>query len=262
MFQRKTSLACLSVAVLALLFVFASAAGAAQTVYVDGIDAAFPPFSFIDESGQPAGFDVEVMQWIAETLDFELQIVPVDWDAIIPTLLSGNIDLIASGMSITAQRSERVNFTQAYWVVDLAIVTRQVDGADGESVPEFNPFTLMQASNRMGVQRGTSSQSWLEDNVIDAGIAIDLVLYDDFLLALEDLDIGRIDGVVLDSPTAESAIAGRDLTIVGTIATGEVYGYAVRPDDSTLLDLLNQGLSLIQASPVWDELVSKWLIGN
>lgn len=262
MFQRKFVLSCVLAVVLVGLFAFSFAAGAAKAVYVDGIDAAFPPFSFIDASGQPTGFDVEVMQWIAEALDFELQIVPVDWDAIIPTLLAGNIDLIASGMSITAQRSQRVDFTQAYWSVDLAIVTRLGEDADGEPLPEFNPFTLIQSGRRIGVQRGTSSQSWLEDNVLEADIAIELVLYDNFLLALEDLTIGRIDGVVLDAPTAESAMDDGRLAIVGTIATGEVYGYAVRPADSELLRLLNEGLQLIQASDAWDALVTKWLVGN
>ncbi|MFC2100087.1 transporter substrate-binding domain-containing protein [Candidatus Bipolaricaulota bacterium] len=246
------------------LVCFAAVVGgvAAETGYVDGIDAAFPPFSFIDENGEASGFDVEVIQWIAAELGFEVDIVPVDWDAIIPTLLTGNIDLIASGMSITAARAQRVDFTNAYWSVDLAIVVQESQDAEGEPVAEFNPFTLIQAGNRVGVQRGTTSQTWLEENVVASGIGVELVLYDNFLLALEDLEIGRIDGAVMDAPTATSSISGRPLTVVGTIATGEIYGYAVRPQDAALLDLLNEGLRRIQLTDVWDELVQKWLVGN
>jgi len=252
----------LAVAVAALLSAGLSASVTAETVYVDGIDAAFPPFSFIGEDGQPSGFDVEVVQWIADELGFEVDIVPIDWDAIIPTLLTGEIDFIASGMTITAARAERVAFTEPYWSVDLAVVVREETDADGEAVPELNLFTLMQDDRRVGVQRGTTSQTWLEENVIGSGIDVELVLYDNFLLALEDLEIGRIDGAVMDAPTATSSITDRPLAVVGTIATGEIYGYAVRQLDADLLDLLNEGLRRIQATGVWDALVEKWLVGS
>ena len=252
----------LVVGLLLLVCAIGPAALVGAETYVDGIDAAFPPFSFIDENGKPSGFDVEVLQWIAAELGFDVKIVPVEWDAIIPTLLSEEIDLIASGMSITAARAEQVGFTDSYWSVDLAIVVRETTDADGEPVAELNPFTLMQEGRRIGVQRGTTSQTWLEENVAGAGIDVELVLYENFLLALEDLDIGRIDGAVMDFPTAASSIAGRPLTIAGTIATGEIYGYAVRPQDTELLGLLNEGLRRIQMTDTWDELVQKWLVGK
>ena len=245
-----------------VMFLAACSVNAAEKVYVDGIDAAFPPFSFIDENGVADGFDVEVLRWIAAEMDFEIEIVPIDWDAIVPTLLTGNIDLIASGMTITAVRQERVAFTNPYWTIDLAVVVRQTQDADDEPVPELTLFTAIQAGRKIGVQRGTTSQDWLEANVVDAGIDIELVLYDNFLFALEDLEIGRIDAAVMDGPTAQSGIAGQPLTIVGTISTGEIYGYAVRKADTDLLDLLNEGLRRIQANDVWDTLVNKWLVGK
>jgi polar amino acid transport system substrate-binding protein len=235
---------------------------AAETVYVDGIDAAFPPFSFIDENGVASGFDVEVLRWIANEMDFEIEIVPIDWDAIVPTLLTGNIDLIASGMTITAARQDRVAFTNPYWTIDLAVVVRQTEDADGEPIPELTLFEAVQSGRKIGVQRGTTSQDWLEAYVIDAGITITLALYDNFLLALEDLEIGRIDAAVMDGPTAQSGISGQPLTIVGTINTGEIYGYAVRQSDTDLLEMLNEGLRRIQANEAWETLVSKWLVGS
>ncbi|MDD4902969.1 MAG: transporter substrate-binding domain-containing protein [Candidatus Bipolaricaulis sp.] len=235
---------------------------AAEVVYVDGIDAAFPPFSFIDEKGQPAGFDVDVIRWIADEMGFEVKIIPIDWDAIIPMLIAGNINLIASGMTITAARQEQVAFTSPYWTIDLAVVVRETKDAEGEPVPELTLFSAVQTGRKIGVQRGTTSQDWLEENVIGAGIDVQLVLYENFLLALEDVLIGRIDAAVMDEPTARSGIVDRPLTIVGTIKTGEIYGYAVRKQDAELLALLNEGLRRIQASDAWDRLVDTWLVGN
>jgi polar amino acid transport system substrate-binding protein len=234
----------------------------AAKVYVDGIDAAFPPFSFIDETGDPTGFDVDVLRWIADAMGFEVQIVPIDWDAIVPTLVSGNIDLIASGMTITAARQEQVAFTDPYWAIDLVVVVRETEDADGEPMPELTLFEAIRPGQKVGVQRGTTSQDWLEENVIGAGISIELVLYENFLLALEDLLIGRLDAAVMDGPTARSGILGRPLTIVGTINTGEIYGYAVRKEDTELLALLNEGLRRIRATDTWDELVAKWLVAR
>ena len=242
-------------------FALLSVAGE-KPLYVDGIDAAFPPFSYIGENGDPAGFDVEVIQWIADEMGFDVEIVPVDWDAIIPTLKIGTIDMIASGMTITSERLKQVDFTDPYWAIDLAVVTRKVADDQGESVPQFNIFSAIAAGQTVGVQRGTTSQTWLQENLIDKGVALDLKLYDSFLLVVEDLLIGRVDAAVMDEPTARSAIAGRDAVIVGTINTGEIYGYAVRKGDNTLLALLNEGLKRIKASDEWDRLVEKWLIGS
>ncbi len=233
-----------------------------KPLYVDGIDAGFPPFSYIDENGNPDGFDVEVLKWIANEMGFEVEIVPVDWDAIIPTLKLGTIDMIASGMTITNDRLEQVDFTDPYWTIDLAVVVRKVTDDQGESVPQFNILSAVAAGQTVGVQRGTTSQTWIQENLIDKGIAVNQKLYDSFLLAVEDLLIGRVDAAVMDEPTARSAIADRDLAIVGTINTGEIYGYAVRKGDDTLLSLLNEGLRRIQVSTEWDRLVEKWLIGN
>jgi len=236
--------------------------GAQKPVYTDGIDAAFPPFSYIDQNGEPAGFDVEVIKWIAGEMGFDVKIVPVDWDAIIPTLKIGNIDLIASGMTINPERKKQVDFTDPYWKINLAVVVREVEDENGALVPQYNVFSAVTPGKTIGVQRGTTSQTWLQENLIDEGVDIKLKLYDNFLLAIEDLMIGRIDAAVIDAPTAQTAVADRSATIVGTINTGEIYGYAVRKGDTVLLDLLNEGLKRLQASPEWDRLVNKWLIGG
>lgn len=236
--------------------------GAQKPVYTDGIDAAFPPFSYIDKDGEPTGFDVEVIKWIANEMGFDVKIVPVDWDAIIPTLKIGNIDLIASGMTINPEREQQVDFTDPYWKINLAVVVREVAEEDGALVPQYNVFSAVTPGKTIGVQRGTTAQTWLQENMINKGVDIKLKLYDNFLLAIEDLLIGRIDSAVIDAPTAQSAIADRKATIVGTINTGEIYGYAVRKGDAELLDLLNEGLKRLQASPKWEELVNEWLIGG
>ena len=88
----------------ALLVLSATFAVAAEKVYINGIDANFPPFAFVDKSGVPDGFDVKALDWIAKEMKFKVKHQPMDWDGIIPSLKTKKIDIVASGMSITDER--------------------------------------------------------------------------------------------------------------------------------------------------------------
>jgi len=77
---------------------------AEEKVIINGIDANFPPFAFVDKSGKPDGFDIAVVDWIAKENGFKVEHKPMDWDGIVPSLLAKKIDMVASGMSITDAR--------------------------------------------------------------------------------------------------------------------------------------------------------------
>jgi len=100
---------------LAALLLAPGPATAMDRVIVNGFDAAYPPFTFIDKKGNPAGFDIDAVNWIAKEMDFKVRHQPTDWAAIVPSLKAKKIDMIASGMSITPERLQQVNFTEPYW---------------------------------------------------------------------------------------------------------------------------------------------------
>ncbi|WP_235855616.1 transporter substrate-binding domain-containing protein [Methanofollis fontis] len=72
--------------------------------------------------GEATGFDVESMRWIADREGFDVEFKQVSWDGIIPVLLSGNIDLVYSGMTITEERMEKVNFSHPCWTVNQTVI--------------------------------------------------------------------------------------------------------------------------------------------
>jgi polar amino acid transport system substrate-binding protein len=239
--------------VLALLLslAFVSGAAAEQKTYINGIDFGFPPFGFVDKQGDPTGFDVEAVNWIAKEMGFKVKHQPMDWDGIIPALLSGKIDFIASGMSATAERNLLVDFTIPYYQVTQVLVVQPDDNRSLEQV--------MKSGDKIGVQRGTVTNGLLKDLKKKGKYDFEIVEYDSTDLSLQDMEIGRIAGSGMDSSIANELLKTKDFKVAGTFdVRPENYAYAVREDDNDLLKTLNEGLRRLMADPYWEELKAKW----
>ena len=226
---------------------------AQEKVIVNGIDANFPPFAFVDKTGKPDGFDIAVVDWIAKEYGFKVEHKPMDWDGIVPSLVAKKIDMVASGMSITEARKEQVNFSLPYWKIAQVLV------AKGDS--DMTPEKAMRDGNKIGVQRGTTEAKWIEENLIKKeGKKFELVYYDSAPLAIEDIINGRIVAAAMDdAPAKDAASKKKNVKIVGTFGMpDEEYGYAFRKEDTELLNKFNEGLKKIMASPTWAELLKKY----
>jgi len=226
---------------------------AAEKVYINGIDPAFPPFAYIDEKGNPAGFDVESLDWIANQMGFKVKHQPTAWDGIIPSLLAGKIDLIYSGIGPSKEREKVVAFTIPYWETSITVCV--LENSD------LNIISALTGNYTVGSQRGTQSEIWVETNLIKPGMLgkDKLKLYESFSLAVKDLVNGRIDSVIMDDVMAEDAIRrGKPIKIVGAIKAGWTYAVAVRKEDKELKALLDEGIAKLKKSAKWDELIIKY----
>lgn len=218
---------------------------------VNGIDANFPPFAFIDKTGQPSGFDVEAMNWIAKEIGVEVSHQPIEWDGIITSLLTKKIDIIASGMSITEERAKQVNFTVPYWVIKQVMVTKKSSALTIEN--------LLKDKKTIGVQQGTSEAKWLKEEAAKQGWNFELRYYSSSPLAIEDVLNGRIDAAAMDDAPAKDAASKKEVSIVGTFGMHEEeFGYAIRKDDKDLLEKVNKALTKFMTTPAWNELVNKY----
>ncbi|TFB07815.1 transporter substrate-binding domain-containing protein [Candidatus Atribacteria bacterium MT.SAG.1] len=226
---------------------------AEKKVYINGIDADFPPYAYIDEKGNPAGFDVESLNWIAQEMGFEVKHQPTAWDGIVSSLLAEKIDMVYSGMSITEERKKKVGFTIPYWEIDQALVVREDS--------DLNIIAALSGEYTVGTQRGCTAAEWIEEHLVKTGILPkdNLKLYEGFSLAVKDLLNGRIDSAMMDDVMVEDAIRkGQAVKIVGIIKTGEEYGIAVRKEDKELKALLDEGITKLKKSAKWDELIIKY----
>ncbi len=232
------------------LFLLSGQALAAGKI-VNGIDANFPPFAFIDKTGKPSGFDVDAMDWIAKDLGMEVVHVPIEWDGIVTSLVTKKIDIIASGMSISPERAKQVNFTIPYWIIKQVFVVKKDSPLSVEDI--------FSQKKTLGVQQGTTEAKWLKEHIAEKGYNVTLRYYNSAPLAVEDLLNGRIDAAAMDEAPANDAASKKDVKVLGTFGMPEEdFGYAVRKQDTELLEKVNASLKKLMATPYWNELIEKY----
>jgi polar amino acid transport system substrate-binding protein len=234
--------------VLTLTLIFSlSAVGLAQT-YTVGTSAGFPPFEYV-EDGEIVGFDIDLMKAIGEEMGFEVEFQDIAFDSLIPALKTGNIDIVAAGMTITEQREQAVDFTNSYYSANQSVIVQEDS--------EMN-ISVLYGDHDISVQTGTTGDLWVTENLKDQGILTgEIKRYDTFVLCVSDLVNGNVDAVVLDEPVAQRYAEIRPVEIVGVIVTGENYGLAVNDGNTELRETLNEGLRRIRESGKMAELVEK-----
>ncbi|MGE5256909.1 MAG: ABC transporter substrate-binding protein [Hyphomicrobiales bacterium] len=243
----------LGIAAVAFATVLGLTPGFAQDkVYINGFDADYPPFSFVGKDGKPAGFDIDALDWIANAMGFKVKHQPTDWAAIVPTLQSKKIDVIASGMSITPERQAAVNFTAPYWtVVQLLVVKNDSKLTDKQ---------CLEPGRKIALLRGSAESKWMTENLLKKGYSFELKAYDTTPLAIEDVANGRADcAAVSNTALKDAQDKGMKVKSIGGYGQPDTnYGYAVRKDDPEFLNKLNEGWKKLKASPKFQELVKKW----
>jgi polar amino acid transport system substrate-binding protein len=229
----------------------------AEKVYINGIDANYPPFAFMDKTGKPAGFDVESMDWIAEKMGFAVEHRPMDWDGIIPSLLAKKIDMVCSGMSISPERRKLVTFSNPYWNVRKYLLVLK-DSPLGKD-------DLLTGKKTLGVQAGTNEAELLKAMLeSDKKLNFTLKFYDSPPLVVEDLVNGRIDGAAIDSAPADEAMnkGKKPVKVVGDFAEPDDFGVATRNEDGELREKINKGYELLKKDPFWESLKAKYITAD
>lgn len=234
-----------------LMMVVFSTIGLAET-YVVGTSAGFPPFEYM-ENGEVVGFDIDLIREIGKLKGFEVKVTDISFEALIPALKVGNIDLIAAGMTINDKREKVVDFSIPYYSANQAVIV---------SEESDNNLSVLFGKNDIGVQTGTTGDLWVTENMKDKGILTGNVKhYDNFVLVINDLVNGNTDGVVLDTPVAQRFSELKDVKIVAEIITGEEYGIAVNEGNEELLIKINEGIEELRANGTMDNLIDKYF-GN
>ena len=236
----------------AALIATASAADLGGRVVTVGSDTTYPPFEFVAEDGTITGFDVELVDAICERINCVAEFQSTAWDGIFAALAAGEFDMVASGVSITPERAQIVEFSEPYHVVTQAIAVRVEDA--GVAFEE-----LVAENATVGAQTGTTNAYFAED----AFGRDRLNLYDTFAQAVQALLNGDVRGVVIDEVPADAFAAEYAGQIVVEIrGLGEDPLGLVFQIGSDLVDAFNEGLAEIAADGTLDALKAKWFVAG
>lgn len=189
------------------------------------------------------GYDVMMAKKIADELGYELEIVKLDWDSLVPAVQSGQVDCVIAGQSITAERQQMVDFTEPYYYASIVtLVKTDGDFAEASSVEDLKGVTCTSQQNTIWYD---SCLPQIPDgNILPAQESAPAML-----VALES---GKCDAVVTDMPTAKAAlVAYPDLTLLdfsGTDGEFEVsqedinIGISLKKGNDELKDAINEVL--------------------
>lgn len=235
---------------MAALMVFAfvgCTADSDREVLTMGTNAAFPPYEFVDENNNIVGIDAEIAAAVAEKLDMELEIKDMAFDSLITAVASGSIDVVLAGMTVTPERAESVNFSDSYATgIQVVIVT------EDSAIATIDDL----AGKKIGVQSGTTGDIYCAGDYGEDAVS----RYDNGALAVQALQNGQVDCVVIDNEPAKAFVeANEGLKILETEYITEEYAAAIAKENVELLDKFNAALAELKAEGKLDEIIGKYI---
>ena len=211
-------------------------------------DAAFPPFEIVDEETKDIiGFDIDLMNAIAEKAGLDIVYKNVAWDPLLAGMADCQYDMAISAMTITPDRAEQFSFSDPY-INAGQIVAVKLDNDTINGPEDLSGMTV-------GAQIGTTGSMEIEA-IPDTTLKV----YDTYELAFLDLVNGQVDAVVADYPLAVSFVNkySDTLKVVGEVFTDENFGVAFCKDNNELIAQVNAALAELIDEGFIDELVIKW----
>ncbi len=215
-----------------------------------GTNATFPPFEYIGgtSGNEVMGFDIELAKIIASKLGRELRIEDIDFDALIPALQSGKIDIVLSGMTITEERRQNVDFSNSYYEASQVVLIR----SDDTTFENIKTKEQLGSNKILAAQFGTTG-SIIANEIATKDIVAELKSCE--LVVMELLN-GKVDAVIIDKEPAKAFVSRHDnLTVLPINFDAEHYGIAVAKGNEKLVSDINGILNELLVSGEYNRLV-------
>ena len=227
-----------------------------KTTYVMGLDDTFAPMGFRDEKGNLIGFDIDLANEVAKRIGITIEFQPIDWSMKETELNAGNIDFIWNGYTITDERKEKVNFSEAYLENSQIIVVL----AESE-VETKNDL----AGKNVAVQAESSALDAInaEPDFVDS--VNEIVEFSTNNEAFIDLEVKRSDAIVVDEVLARYYMMQKGQEKYRVLEENfgdEEYAVGLRKADTELLEKLNAAFSEMNSDGTYDEIYAKWFSEN
>ena len=232
----------------AAAFALFTTAADAQAVRI-ATEGAYAPWNFVDDSGNPAGYEIDLGTELCQRAALECTFQLNEWDSIIPNLIAGNYDAIMAGMSVTDERKQTIDFSDTYFPPDPSYyVVRTGTALDFDALSGVS----------IGVQGGTIQADYAHDTF---GATNTVKAYTTADQALADLNAGNLDVILSDGAYVTDVVAGSSgaLEQVGPeVLLGDGMGIGLRKADDELEGKFNAAIEAMKADGSLDALILKW----
>lgn len=227
---------------------------------VVGTNTPFTPFEFRDEQGSLVGFTIDLVEEIGDRIGKTIIWSDyTDWDTLLTAGQQGAVNMIASSMTITAERDEVYDFSENYYSANQAVLVHTSSSMTCTnkecSADDLEGLTWV-------VQTGTTSNLWVEDNLGEVcATGGPLYCFDDVPTVLNTVKTGGADVAIMDLPPAVSFAAepGNELVAIGKIVTNELYGIAVEEGDPLgILPLIDPVIQALTDEGFIEDLAVTW----
>ncbi len=240
--------------VLGILFALLAACGGSENsvqrsgrVLKVGTDATYPPFETVNtETGQPEGFDIDLITEVARRNGWTTEFIITPFDGMIPGLQGEKYDVAISSITITPERAAVVNFSKPYYTAGQVVAVL----LNNNSITGITDLP----GKRVGVQLGTTGELMAQRTE-----GLEVFSYDNIGAAFIDMANGNLDAVLNDYPTTQAYIRSHgSAKTVGDILSREQYGIAIRKGNDSLLAQINTALDAIRADSTYIKMHLKW----
>jgi len=216
-----------------------------------GLDDAFPPMGFRNDSNEIVGYDIDLAKEATRRLDVQLVLQPIDWNAKEQELNTGKIDCIWNGFTITDDRAKAMAFTKPYLRNSQVLVAK--NGSPYYTLADLKGKTV-------GLQAGSSAADALDAATEFKSSLKNVVEFKDNLTAVMDLEVGGVDAVLMDLIVANDNIkrSGKDYRVLKESLAAENYGVGFRKNDLALRDAIQKELEAMAADGTLARITTKW----
>jgi ABC-type amino acid transport substrate-binding protein len=209
---------------------------------VFGTSVDYKPFEYFDNRGQIIGFDPGVARELGARLGLRVEFKDIPFEHLWIALNTGQIDAAIAAISVTPERLAQFDFTNVYFTGQDAILARQGSGIRQiASIVQLSPY-------RIGVQRNTLYDKWVQDTLVKPGLISEknLLQYEKSEHAIRDLKENRTDVVLMDATPAKEFLLSGGLELIGQGLNVQLFAIALPKGSDTLKSKLNEGLTKLQ----------------
>lgn len=214
-----------------------------------GTEATYAPFEFQDENSKDyTGFDMDLIRAVGKQMGYEVQINNIAFDGLIPALEAGNIDLAASGMTITEERAKKILFSEPYYQAGITVMVKEGD----DSIKTFEDLSGKRVAVQIGTVSAEAASKIPNAQVREFNNSSDVYL---------ELNIGGVEAVINDLPVSAYYLQQNPncgAKLLPEVRSVESYGFAMSKKNADLKAKVDAALAELKKNGEYEKLYMKW----